>query len=223
MNKRETEKEPPPLLGLMNDDGAITLIVGKRRSGKTSLALRLLLDKRAFKNKFDRIIFFSPTFRGQYQKLWRALKPDGITVHEEVTDQLLQNVIDEQNADLDVATLLVFDDIADQLKHINTTVLGMLVCNSRQINLCMLVLSQKITNLPTVLRSQTDSYVAFGACSHREIMALADEASTVPRQQFVELFTRATAEPYNFLVISCGGGGKFQLFKNMAEPIQYKT
>src|SRR5258708_7826021 len=74
----EEPEEEKPLLGLLNNESAITLIIGKRRS----------VDKRGFKNRFARIIFVSPTFRAQYQKLWRRLKPDGITVHEEVSDNL---------------------------------------------------------------------------------------------------------------------------------------
>src|SRR5690242_5392430 len=67
----------PPRLGLITDEPHVTMIVGKKKSGKSHLFCELLLDPQGYNKKYDRIIFISPTFRTQYEKLWKALDPKG--------------------------------------------------------------------------------------------------------------------------------------------------
>ena len=94
--KRKTMSTLSPILGLISDRPHVTLFVGKKGSGKTSLFLKFLLHPNGYLGKYDRIIFISPTFRSQFVSTWSKLHPQGIKVYEEVTDDLLAKIIAEQ-------------------------------------------------------------------------------------------------------------------------------
>lgn len=198
----------------MNDRPSCTCIIGRKGSGKSHLLANLLRDPRGFKKKFHKIIFISPTFATQYDSLWKCLDPEGITVYEEVSDRLLDSILLEQKKNPE-PTLLVMDDIADALRtQVDQNTLNLLIANSRHLQLSICVLSQKLTMLPTLLRSQTDTYIMYAACSYIEVEALAREVSTMPKKEFLEFFHTATAAPYAFLCIGVYKGGKVELHPN---------
>lgn len=198
----------------MNDRPSITIIVGKKGSGKSHLLANLLRDPRGFKNKFYRVVFISPTFAAQYEKLWKCLDPEGIEVYNDVSNKLLETILQQQTEN-PRETLLVLDDIADALKtQVHQLTLNRIIANSRHLNLSICILSQKITMLPTLLRSQADCFIVYAACSFIELDALHREMSILPRLEFLKLFREATSEPYSFLCCSVCAGGKIELHKN---------
>src|SRR5690606_40901049 len=99
------------LLGLLNESPHITIICGKKGSGKSTLFLRLLLCPRAYCGRYDRVLFISPTFRHQFATLWHRISPEGVTVFEDLSVQLLQRVMDEQGQDPSRNCLVVCDDL----------------------------------------------------------------------------------------------------------------
>jgi Poxvirus A32 protein len=202
MARHEKKKPLPPLRGLLNEEPHITVIVGRKGSGKTVLAVNLLRDPRAFKKKYHDIIIISPTFRAQFETVWKALDPEGIQVYDNLSTRLLEKIHFEQNED-PKPRLLVLDDIADGLKtEVDQPVLNMLILNSRHLGLSILVLSQKVTMLSTTLRSQVDCWICYAACSYIELEALHREMSSLPRKEFFEAFHQATQAPYAFLCVS---------------------
>ena len=84
------------------------------------LCCKLLLTSYRF--CFDRIIFISPTFRAQHSTLWNQISPEGVEVHEQLTETLVQKLYDElsakQNCSCKKTTLLVLDDLGEELKKI---------------------------------------------------------------------------------------------------------
>ncbi len=94
--KQRKHKDKYDFPGLLTDRPFIKLLVGKKGSGKSMLCCKLLLTSYRF--CFDRIVFISPTFRAQHSTLWYKLSPDGIEVHEQLTEQLVQKLYDEMAA-----------------------------------------------------------------------------------------------------------------------------
>ena len=94
--KKRKHKDKYDFPGIINDRPFIQLLVGKKRSGKSMLCCKLLLTSYRF--CFDRIIFISPTFRAQHSTLWNQISPDGVEVHEQLTEQLVQKIYDELTA-----------------------------------------------------------------------------------------------------------------------------
>ena len=193
------------------------MIVGKKGSGKSKLFCDLLLDPQGYNKKYDRIIFISPTFRTQYEGLWKALDPKGITVYEEVSDKLLAQIIDEQFA-TGKNCLVVCDDCGESLRHIPQDDLNKFISNSRHLNLSVVFLCQKISQMPTIVRANTDCFIVFAACSQIELDALFREVSIVDKKQFLHLFRSVTDKPHAYLCISVIAG-KISFFANCKEPI----
>lgn len=201
-----------PLQGLITDRPCVMIICGKKNSGKSTLLANLLRDPRAFKNRFVKIIFVSPTFSAQYHTLWKCLHPDGIEVYEQVTNRLIEHIIatQEQNPE---PVLLVFDDVASDLKDIDQYLFNKLVAISRHLNLSIVVLCQKFTFVPTTLRANCDVFCVFAACSYIELDALWKEISVLEKKPFIELFKNVTRERHSFLCISIEAG-RIELFPN---------
>ena len=180
------------------------------------LCCKLLLTSYRF--CFDRIIFISPTFRAHYATLWYKLSPDGIEVHEELTESLVQKLFDElstkQSCSCKKTTLLVLDDLGEELKKIEPRLINLLVSNSRHYRLSIISLHQKLTQCPTVIRGQVDSICMFGACSYLERECLYKEVSVVERKIFMKLFTEVTEKPHAFLVCTMSREGKLKFFES---------
>jgi hypothetical protein len=148
--------------GLINDRPHITIIAGKKHSGKSYLCCKLLLTSWRF--QYDRIIFVSPTFRSQYDSLWHKLSPEGIQVHEFIDESVIQNLMDKLSNDKKrprPATLLVLDDLGEEFRKFCPRVVNMLVSNSRHFNLSVVCLHQRLTQSPPIVRANADCIIAF--------------------------------------------------------------
>lgn len=192
-------------------------MVGKKGSGKSHLFLKLLLNPQGYCCKYDRIIFVSPTFRTQFEGLWKALDPKGIKVYEDMSDGLLAQIISEQETS-DTTCLCVFDDLGEIWKHIDQSVLNRFISNSRHLRLSMVFLAQKLSQLSTIIRANTDCFVTFSACSQIELEALYREVSVVEKKQFLSMFRVVTRERFAFLCISIIGG-KIGFYPNFGRQI----
>ena len=164
---------------------------------------------------FDRIVIVSPTFRSQYETLWYQITSEGIEVHEELTVSVLQNLFDTiKQSNGSVSTLLLLDDCGEELRKIDQRLVNLLVSNSRHYKLSCLSLHQKLTQAPTILRSNADQIIMFGACSFLEREALYREVSVVPRKEFMTIFNNATEKPHSFLVCIMARDGKLRFYES---------
>ena len=214
MTRKHKDKYDYP--GIINDRPFIQLLVGKKGSGKSMLCCKLLLTSYRF--CFDRIIFISPTFRAQHSTLWNQISPEGVEVHEQLTETLVQKLYDElsakQSCSCKKTTLLVLDDLGEELKKIEPRLINLLVSNSRHYRLSIISLHQKLTQCPTVIRGQVDSICMFGACSYLERECLYKEVSVVERKLFMKMFTEVTEKPHAFLVCSMSREGKLKFYES---------
>jgi hypothetical protein len=197
--------------GLITDRPHITVVAGKKGSGKTHLACRLLLT--SFRFKYDHIIFVSPTFRAQYDGLWSKLSPDGITVYEQLTEQLIESIMKTVSAKGNGSTLLILDDLGEEFRKISPRTVNMLVSNSRHYKLSIICLHQRLTQAPPILRANADVVIAFSACSFTEIECLWKMVATTQRKTFQLMFNDATQEPHSYLVSMVDKGGRLRFYK----------
>ena len=189
----------------------VTLVVGRKGSGKSHLVVELLMSD--WCGLYHDIIIISPTFQAQFKGLWSKLSPKGIIVHESITDELVEQLM-RQTAGSTRDTLLVLDDLGEDLRKMSQTVLNKLVSNSRHYRLSIVCLHQKLTQAPTIFRANTDSFISFASCSFLEREALWREISTVDRKTFNRIFAEATQQPHSFMVSTISKGGALELYKN---------
>ena len=74
---------------------SITIMAARKGSGKSTA----LMNQRGWKGLYDKIHIFSPTFRTQYEILWKQIASDGVTVHENLSDEALSRIYDSQYKD----------------------------------------------------------------------------------------------------------------------------
>ena len=171
---------------------------------------------------YDKIVIFSPTFKTQYDILWHKISSEGVTVHENLSEIVLSRIYTDQLANPEVKSLIISDDEDEQWRRgIDSRLVNKIMTNSRHCNLSFIFLSQKLTQLPTVVRSQLDCLCVFAASSFLELDSLWRECSTLPKKQFMEIFATVTSKPYHFLAI-CTVQGKLKLFDCLVEEIIVK-
>jgi hypothetical protein len=210
-NPTKQQKKYDHLPGLINDREHLTLIVGRKGSGKSHLLCHLLRTQ--WCSVYDEIIFVSPTFRAQFVGLWSQLAPDGITVYEKLDEAFIESLLKQQSVSRR-NTLLILDDCGDDIRKVSPSQINKLVSNSRHYKLSIVCLHQKLTQAPTIVRANTDCFISFPACSFLEREALWKEISTVDRKTFQRIFNEATCTKHSFLVSTIGRDGILRNYRD---------
>ena len=196
---------------------AVTIIVGRKGMGKSCMIVDALRNPKALKWIYDKIIIFSGTFRTQYHNLWSKLSSKGIVVFEELDELILMNVYEQQLGSPE-HVLILSDDMDQQWAKMDQQVVNKIITNSRHCNLSLCFLVQKMSMVPTIIRSNADCVVAYATSCHREFEAIYNEFSHCSKKEFHKFFCEATSEPYSFLVC-CVQSGKVEMYINFQNKI----
>lgn len=211
-----------PFLGIINnpDISHRTMIVGKAGSGKTTLLMKLLQDPRGWYKKYDKLIIICPTFKLQYEKVWSQIGSENVEVYLELTQQLLKDIETEQEQN-GKTVLVIFDDIAQQLKHIEQKTVDSFVSTSRHTKINIVFLFQRFKQCPTDIRANIDCIIVFAAVSYVELNALHEMCAITTKKEFINMFRRVTQADYGFLTINTFAGGKMKFYKNFDQEIKF--
>jgi hypothetical protein len=208
----ESHIRPVKYLGLIHSAPHVSIFCGRKGSGKTFLLLQLLKDIDGYKNKYQNVIIVSPTFR--LQRTWDSISPEGITVYESFSEEILNKIYNEQQPHIN--SLIILDDNGEDLRRINQKVFNKLISNSRHLNCSIIVLVQKLSQAPTILRSNGDLFACFAATSTRETDILHSEIGILEKKEFHRMFVDATKDQYSCFVVSMQKG-KLCFYKNFAK------
>jgi hypothetical protein len=203
------QKRSYDMPGLINDRPHLTLICGRKGSGKSHLLVKLL--KTAWCGIYDEIIICSPTFQSQFTSLWSQLSPEGITVYNNLDAAFVEKLMADQSSST-TNSLLILDDCGEDLRKVAPGVINKLVSNSRHYKLSIIALHQKLTQAPSIVRANADCFISFAACSFLEREALWKEVSTIPRKEFQQAYNLATQSKHGFLVSTIDKGGALKLY-----------
>lgn len=177
------------------------------------------LLKNEWAQRYDRLVIFSPTIA--HQTVWEGIDLSDVETFSSVTNAHLQGICAEREANYATTSLLVvFDDMGEDLRHVDQSLLNKAVSNSRHLKLSMVFLNQKLTQSPTVVRTNADTFLIFSSSSFCELDALWREVSCVDRKQFSALMRQATSDDYGCLVCSTSKEGRL-CFYNRAGDFLY--
>ena len=204
-------KKTSKYVGLIRDRPNVVVMAGRKGSGKTQLLVRLLRDKEGYRGVFDEVILISPTYH--LQKIWSTISKEGVTVHDSFSTDTLEQIYNDKQKNPSRKSLLILDDNGEDLKKINQSIFNKLISNSRHVNLSMVVLCQKITQCPTILRAQADTFCVFSATSTRETDQLHAEIGILDKKTFEKVFRSATGDRYSFFCCSMIEG-QLRFYKN---------
>jgi signal recognition particle GTPase len=193
-------KSSVQLPGIINDKSHVTILAGRKGSGKTFLLVKLL--KSCWKDVYDHIIIVSPTFK--QQEIWKTISKKGVTLYEDFDEDVLGKIEEQMRGY--AHPLLITDDIGEELSKVSPRKINKLVSNSRHGPYSIICLHQKLTQSPTIIREQTDTYIMFGSNSRRERDALFNEMSTMEPREFHNMIQHHTKDEYAFIIATSKKG-----------------
>lgn len=195
--------------------GFIMLITGFRGSGKSALLYHIL--KRFYKECYDMVYIFNPSFGNDPTLSPESLDLPDECFHTEIDVNLIENVMNEQieeKKQYDKGTLrkkhlsrilMVFDDcITDDnfSSNRNQNILNKLGFRGRHYRISTIITTQVYNAVSSRLRKNIPNHMIFGTSNKKERKAIIEELSgTMNEDEFEMLFNEATNQQYNFLYI----------------------
>lgn len=221
-DKDVVDKEAPLL---KNTKAVQMMIIGPKRSGKTSLILSLLSHKSLYKNYFHNIFLISPSSSdGKMKQLINEIDKDG-KYYKDLTESNIQTIISYIKGEQQkikqtekktgkkhppIYNLLILDDVvADLPRSFKKNIITSLFLNARHINLSTMIVSQVYKGIPSQIRKQTDIIYTFPVIES-EIEAMNTDFK-VPKEIFDLAFKEEDDHP--FLTINVVSKNKPRYFR----------
>lgn len=199
------------LTSFMNNHST-TLMIGRPKSGKTSLLYSFFKSKDIFKNTFDKIFLFQPSQSRQSMKdkLFDRIPDD--QKYEELTLENLNNV--EENLS-EHNNVILFDDMAVFLRDKSIKKkLKELVFNRRHKHLSIIFLVQTYMSLESDIRKMFSNLFIF-KCSKREMETIFDEHVELQNEYVLPIMKVVFDEPYQYLFLNTDSQRLFKGFDEL--------
>jgi len=189
-----------------NKNAFVCLITGRRNKGKTSLLVKMLLHPQLLRNKFHEVYLINPTYESNAEKYQCVKFTEVITKFDtDVIEGIKERCTEQIAEDPKRNFLLILDDCmseedfkSDQSHHI----LNDFACNSRHINLSVVILSQVYKGVSLTVRRQLDYLIFFSNCNHQELGSLYEEYGFNTKRSFMEILDKQVfKDKHDFLFI----------------------
>ncbi len=197
-------------------DSSYSLILGKRRSGK-SVLVEYLINQMKDKNMIDICFLFSETNAGfdNIEKESRFTKIDKL---KNIVDNFKKyneyNKVASKEEQIKIKAAIIIDDFAVKLKSKSFNILESLAVNGRHcaygpsLSLHFFILCQSLTKIPRVVRLNSDMIFLNAIASLKELELILDEnfyiirSDVEGRREGRQLYQDlVTSEPFQFIVI----------------------
>lgn len=193
------------------------IFCGKRGSGKSTLALNLLKRKSSpYYRAFDNIFLISPTANRdeKFSKLIDELQADNKffnTLDEDIINDIVERLqkfndaYKEEHPKKSPRNLLILDDCIHLLPtSTQASSINQLYTNGRHLKLTTFTMTQQLTRLNRLIRTNCDLLSYFPNDSKKEFETVENEWSIEPKL-LKSVYEYATAVPNGFLHISFFG------------------
>jgi hypothetical protein len=204
--------------------------VGQSGVGKSVVLIRSLVDQDKLGGCFDRYELFSPNIHQDPQ--FRMLidyvvnqtgqKPEDFC-HEEFDQNFIKTImLDQKKANLYLRKIgaqrllsrcIVLDDMGDDASVVraNSSVVNALFTRGRHYLISTFLLLQKFKMASTNVRFNAMSIIVHKLNSQADLDAICEEFDgiTQGKQNFLEMYRKATAKPFGFLFIVTGSVPRF--------------
>lgn len=196
----------------------VLVMCGSVRTGKSTLLMNLLFHDSFYKNKFDKIFFYSPTVMNDLTLRHLAENDDIIKITGDDLDKIddiFKEIVNEKMEDEETAKeqyLHIFDDCLGIIKP--KSFITTFATKYRHSRNSMIFTTQLFRLLPPVLRTNATGYVIWGTNNHKELMKMNDEFSG-SYKGFLEMYEEATSKPYNFLYLDMRNGKAYHNFQKL--------
>lgn len=181
------------------DPSSSILVVGSRRSGKTTYS-KYLVDR--IKHLYSLIIVFTHTkSSGQ----WNDLIPDNFII-EKYNPEIILNIIKRNKIlkkhcpDINRNTLIIFDDVIDDSSLRNDDSIKSIFTIGRWNDIGVLFLTQYLNAISPTCRNNSDIVVCCIQNSNQAIEILYNSYGIIDKQTFINLLNENTKD-YNVFII----------------------
>jgi hypothetical protein len=181
------------------------LVVGPPRSGKTSIIISLLTNRKYYKKKFNNIYVIAPQTSldslksNPFKDLSDEKKFDNLSM--EALDSVIN--MSHEARENDEIQLLYMDDVASELKNIEIQKLfNHVVWNRRHMNLSVICISQSVIAIPPNVRRTVSHIIYFKPNNMRDYNIFCEEyLSWLNNEERRQLYKFAFREKNDFLYI----------------------
>ena len=194
------------------------LLIGKPRSGKTSLLFSLFENKEILRKVYHKIYIFqpSPSRASMKNDIFGELPEDQL--FNELNFENLDLVMDEIEASSDLNIAIIFDDVGASLKNNDTmSLMKKLIFNRRHLRTSVFFLVQTYFSIPKDIRKLFSNIFVFRV-NKNELATIFDEI--VEDKELVDLAPQISKliydKPYNFMFLNTDSQ---RVFKNFDEII----
>ena len=186
-----------------------TLMIGKPKSGKTSLLYSFLKSKELLRNVYDKIFLFQPS---QSRASMKDKIFDNIPDEQKFEELNLENLNDvESNLD-EGSNIIIFDDQTAYLKDNEIQKkLKEFVYNRRHKHLSIIFLVQSWLSVPKDIRKLFTNIFIFKV-SKNEMEQIFDEVVELPKQYILPLMKLTYDKPHQYLFINTDSQRLFKGF-----------
>jgi len=206
-----------PMLSHLNHYN-FTAFVGKPGSGKTSLMLSFLLNKKIYKKKYHNVIVVMPSHSRESLKDNPFEKHHKEKLFDELTLDTLININSqiEQSTKINESTLLILDDVGASLKDLQIQkLLKQTIYNRRHLKLSTFMLIQSYMSIPREIRKMISNIIIFKP-SKPEFENLLDEVFEMKRDDAIKLLNYVFQDKHDYLFINVESQ---KLYKNFDQII----
>jgi Cdc6-like AAA superfamily ATPase len=187
----------------------IYAIIGGKGSGKSTLILNLLKKKNSpFYKSFDNIFFCSPTAKRdhKFDKLVEELEEEEkyfTDCNNETLNEIIERLKESVDEDEGIRNLLILDDCIHMLSSSTekNSALNEIITQSRHMKLSVIIVSQQLKKINTLIRNQIDCISFFRTHKIKEYQAL-EELLNINKKILKIFYDQATKTNNGFLHIS---------------------
>lgn len=194
------------------------LLIGKPKSGKTSLLFSLFESREILRKVYHKIYVFQPEPSRSSMKndIFGKLPPDQL--FNELNFENLDLVMDEIEATSDLNIAIIFDDVGASLKNFDTmNLMKKLIFNRRHLHTSVFFLVQTYYSIPKDIRKLFSNIFVFRV-NKNELATIFDEI--VEDKEMVDIAPQISKliydKPHNFMFINTDSQ---RIFKNFDELI----
>lgn len=204
------------LTSLMNGIGETNLLIGRPKSGKTSLLYSLFKSPELFKKLYHNIYLFRPKESGKSMDddIFDSLPED--QKFEKVTEENLQYVADKlkEHREDGEYTSIIFDDVTSSLKKLELQQqLHDFIFNRRHVNCTIWFLVQAFKSIQKDLRNMFSNVFIFKV-SKEELTNIFEEIVEINKKYVIPISQLCYNKKGDFLFINVDNN---RLFRNFDE------
>ena len=193
-----------PMLKHLNSY-CFNIIIGKPRSGKTSLIISFMQNKNIFKKQFNNVLIIMPSISRQSLKKNIFEKHNQEKLYDELNSVTINDIYNKLNeyTNDNENTLLIMDDIGASLKNKDIEKkLKEIIYNRRHLKCQIIILCQSYLSLPKEIRKMVNNIFIMHKPNKPEITILFDEIIEQKKDIALDIIKYSLKKPHDYLMIN---------------------